>query len=117
MKNKTVLKIMLFFVALVNIFIIQNKVFAADMEQMTYFEDIGKYSIAIAGNNNACRGTERLQGVYLIKDYPKTFTLMNSSSIIKSFLEELGKELATKIQIPKDVKEKIYANNKRERTC
>ena len=42
MKNKTVLKIMLFFVALVNIFIIQNKVFAADMEQMTYFEDIGK---------------------------------------------------------------------------
>ena len=73
MKNKTVLKIMLFFVALVNIFIIQNKVFAADMEQMTYFEDIGKYSIAIAGNNNACRGTERLQGVYLIKDYPSNW--------------------------------------------
>ena len=24
-------------------------------------------------------------------------------------VEELGKELATKIQIPKDVKEKIYA--------
>ena len=73
MKNKTVLKIMLFFVVLANIFIIQNKVFAADMEQMTYFEDIGKYSIAIAGNNNACRGTERLQGVYLIKDYPSNW--------------------------------------------
>ena len=40
---------------------------------MTYFEDIGKYSIAIAGNNNACRGTERLQGVYLIKDYPSNY--------------------------------------------
>ena len=73
MKNKTVLKIMLFFVVLANIFIIQNKVFAADMEQMTYFEDIGKYSIAIAGNNNACRGTDRLQGVYLIKDYPSNW--------------------------------------------
>ena len=69
MKNKIVLKIILFFIAFVNIFIIQNKVFAVDMEQITYFEDIGKYSIAIAGNNNACRGTASYQGFYLIKDY------------------------------------------------
>ena len=79
MKNKIVLKIILFFIAFVNIFIIQNKVFAVDMEQITYFEDIGKYSIAIAGNNNACRGTASYQGFYLIKDYPSNWNQIKNN--------------------------------------
>lgn len=70
MKNKYI-KMVSIIILTFYILIVNNK--ECNAQQLTYFEDIGRYSVAVAGNNNAYRGTSISNGVYLIKDYPQNW--------------------------------------------
>lgn len=70
-----------YILTLVFAFVLFTTINTVKADQITFFEDIGNYSIAVAGNNNAYRGTDLTtrEGISLITNYPSNWDTIKNN--------------------------------------
>lgn len=98
-------------IMIISLFVIENNnVYGRLIGGTTLFEKIGRYSIAIAGNNNATKGTGVHIGMQLINSYPSNWNTIKSS-IPSNILSQVNNMSGSYLDINGEIVKSFIAIN------